>query len=180
MQVLGQTGLLLYPNTFEETSCIAAIEAQAAGCVVVTSAKAGLRETVVHGETGICIEGDPRSESYRRKFIEAGCALMTNRDLFRKMSHAAHDRAFRRFAWSSIAAEWTAILDGMPAVPVSGRFSGPLSLLERAHGYLRGGNRVAARRVLSNLEATPFLSEEAGRLLTDLTKETNTYGRHDR
>src|SRR5262249_54874395 len=43
---LGKTGLFLYPNTFDETSCIAAIEAQASGCIVVTSAKAGLNETV--------------------------------------------------------------------------------------------------------------------------------------
>src|SRR5437762_610717 len=45
LQSLGKTGLFLYPNTFDETSCIAAIEAQASGCVVVTSAKAGLSET---------------------------------------------------------------------------------------------------------------------------------------
>jgi glycosyltransferase involved in cell wall biosynthesis len=179
LQALGRTGLLLYPNTFEETSCIAAIEAQASGCVVVTSAKAGLSETVAHGETGICIEGDPRSESYQRKFIEASCGLMRNDDLFRKMSAAARDRAFRHYAWSSIAFEWTSILDSMTPVPVSGRFSGPLSLLERAHEYIRGGNLTAARRVLSNLETTPFLAGEVARLQTELKEEAKTYGREN-
>ena len=103
---LAETGLLLYPNTFEETSCIAAIEAQAAGCVVVTSAMAGLKETVAHDETGICIEGDPRSEAYQRQFIEASCGLMRNNDLFQRMSMAARDRAFRHYAWSSIPADF--------------------------------------------------------------------------
>jgi len=179
LQALAHTGLLLYPNTFEETSCIAAIEAQASGCVVVTSAKAGLAETVVNNETGICIEGDPRSESYQRSFIEASCGLMRNNDLFRKMSAAARQRAFRRYAWSSIAFEWTSILDSMTPVPVSGRFSGPLSLLERAHEYIRGGNRVAARRVLSNLEATPFLTGEIARLQMELKEEATRYGREN-
>ena len=179
LQALAQTGLLLYPNTFEETSCIAAIEAQAAGCVVVTSARAGLRETIAHGETGFCIEGDPRSEGYQRLFIEAACGLMRNDDLFRRMSAAAHGRAYRRYEWSSIALEWTSILESMTPAPVSGRFSGPLSLLERAHEYARGGNYAAARRVLLNLESTPFLAEETARLQTDLTKETNAYDRND-
>lgn len=179
LQALARTGLLLYPNTFEETSCISAIEAQASGCVVVTSAKAGLSETVAHGETGICIEGDPRTESYQRQFIEASCGLMWNEDLFQKMSAAARARAFRRYAWSSIAFEWTSILDNMTPVPVSGRFSGPLCLLERAHEYIRGGNRVAARRVLSNLEATPFLAGEVARLQTELNEEAKTYGREN-
>ncbi|HLQ77935.1 MAG TPA: glycosyltransferase family 4 protein [Terriglobia bacterium] len=177
LAALAQTGLLLYPNTFEETSCIAAIEAQASGCVVVTSAKAGLNETIANGETGILIEGDPRSESYKRQFIEASTGLMRNEDLFRKMSSVARDRAFRRYAWSSIAFEWTRIFESMTPIPVSGRFSGPLSLLERAHEYARGGNKAAARRVLSNLEATPFLAEEAARLQTHLTEETRTHGR---
>jgi glycosyltransferase involved in cell wall biosynthesis len=171
LQVLARTGLLLYPNTFEETSCIAAIEAQASGCVVITSAKAGLAETVAHGETGICIDGDPRSAGYQRQFVEASCGLMRNDDLFQKMSAAARNRAFRRYAWSSIAFEWTSVLDSMTPVPVSGRFSGPLCLLERAHEYVRGGNRVAARRILSNLEATPFLAGEVARLQTELKEE---------
>ncbi len=173
---LAQSGLLLYPNTFDETSCIAAIEAQAAGCVVVTSAKAALRETVVHGETGICIEGDPHSNAYQREFIAAACGLMENEDLFQRLSQTACKRAHQQYSWNMIATEWTAIFENMKAFPVSRRYSGPLCLLERAHDYTRKGNAVAARQVLANLKTTPFLAHEIARLESELMEEVTTDG----
>lgn len=154
--VLGGAGLFLYPNTFDETSCIAAIEAQASGCVAVTSARAALNETVEHGQTGFCIKGDPRSESYKREFITAVCGLMENQALLERLSDAARKRAFRRYTWSTIAGEWTALLESMPAQPVHARTSGPLSLLQKAQEYLRNGNVHAAARVLAALDQTPF------------------------
>lgn len=158
---LGKTALLLYPNTFEETSCIAAIEAQASGCVVVTSSKAGLKETVAHQETGILVEGDPRSADYKRHFIEAAVGLMTNPGLFAAFSERARERAYRRYLWSTIAAEWTNILQDMPVQQVSGRFTGPLSLIDRAWGYVRAGNMNAAQRIVKDVDATPFFKHEA-------------------
>ena len=160
LEVLARTGLLLYPNTFEETSCIAAIEAQASGCVVVTSAKAGLKETVEHQETGVLIEGNPRSVDYQRAFIEAAVGLMTNPELFAKFSMRARERAFRQYTWSTIAKEWTGIFQDMPAQPVSGRFTGPLSLIDRAWGYVRAGNNNAAQRIIKEVDAMPFFKQE--------------------
>jgi glycosyltransferase involved in cell wall biosynthesis len=160
LEQLGRTGLFLYPNTFDETSCIAAIEAQASGCVVVTSAKAALNETVEHGRTGICVKGDPASHAYQREFIETVCALLRNRPLLERFSQAARDRAFQKYTWSSVASEWTTILKHMPAVPVHARLSGPLTLLKKTHDYLRNGNANAAARVLAALDQTPFLRNE--------------------
>ncbi|HMO18520.1 MAG TPA: glycosyltransferase family 4 protein [Oligoflexia bacterium] len=61
--------ILAYPNTFEETSCISVMEAKAAACIPITSARAALPETV--GRAGICIAGEPGTDVYTQKFIEA-------------------------------------------------------------------------------------------------------------
>jgi glycosyltransferase involved in cell wall biosynthesis len=157
---LSTTGLLLYPNTFEETSCIAAIEAQASGCVVITSARAGLNETVEHEKTGICIKGDPESERYQREFIAAAVGLLQNPSRLTEFSEASRRRAFRLYDWAVIAAEWTNIFQAMVPQPVHQRWSGPLCLLQKTNEFLQNGNVSAASRVLAVLERTPFLRSE--------------------
>jgi glycosyltransferase involved in cell wall biosynthesis len=161
---LASTGLFLYPNTFDETSCIAAIEAQASGCVVVTSARAALNETIEHGYSGICIKGDPKSEQYHREFISTVCDLLENRERIEEFSRNARERAYRKYIWSSIAWEWTAILENMHATQVHARWAGPLSLLQKTQTYLQNGNVSAATRVLTALDATPFFRNEVERL----------------
>jgi glycosyltransferase involved in cell wall biosynthesis len=161
---LASSGLFLYPNTFDETSCMAAIEAQASGCVVVTSAKAALIETVEHGHSGICIKGDPKSEPYQREFISTVCSLLENPERMEEFSRNARERAFQKYTWSSIAWEWTAILENMQAAQVHARWSGPLSLLQKTQTYLQNGNVNAATRVLTALAATPFFRNEVERL----------------
>ena len=160
LQSLGKTGLFLYPNTFDETSCIAAIEAQASGCVVVTSAKAGLNETVQNGKTGICLPGDPVSENYQREFVSTVGSLLRNPDRMLEISDAAKQRAFDLYTWGRIASEWIDIFAAMPEKIVHNRWSGPLSLLEKTHDLLQKGNVSAARRVLTTMEQTPFLRNE--------------------
>ncbi len=62
---------------FHETSCISAMEAQAAGCVVVASNWGALTETVQHGTL---IDGDPREEdgAWRAAFVDAIVAGLTD------------------------------------------------------------------------------------------------------
>ncbi len=157
---LSRTGLFLYPNTFAETSCMAAIEGQASGCVVITSARAALNETVENGKTGICIKGEPASTEYQRDFTSTVAGLLASPSRLAELSHAARERAFRAYTWAAIAAEWTAIFEDMPARQVHARWSGPLTLLQKTHDYLRNGNVSAATRVLYALEQTPFLRNE--------------------
>jgi glycosyltransferase involved in cell wall biosynthesis len=160
LESLGKTGLFLYPNTFDETSCIAAIEAQASGCVVVTSAKAGLKETVQDGKTGICLQGDPASAAYQREFVKSVRDLLNNPARMSELSEAARRRAFDRYTWISVASEWTVIFERMPAKNVHSRWSGPLTLLQKTHDLLQKGNVNAATRVLKAVEQTPFLRSE--------------------
>jgi glycosyltransferase involved in cell wall biosynthesis len=170
MEHLSKAGLFLYPNTFAETSCMAAIEAQACGAVVITTARAALNETVENGKTGICLRGEPSSTAYQREFVATVAALVDNPTRLQEMSRAARERAFRTYTWPRIASEWLSILETMPVVPVHARWNGPLALLQKTHDYLENGNINAATRVLAALEQTPFLRNEVdvlkGRLST--------------
>ena len=105
-------GLLAYPNHFAETSCIAAIEAQAAGCPVVTTALGALPETVVHGETGWCIPGDARTGTYQDAFVQAVVGLLQDDAEWRAFSHAGRTRALDEYAWDHIAEEWLDVIAG--------------------------------------------------------------------
>ncbi len=93
--------VLAYPNTFAETSCITAMEAQAAGCAVVTTKKAGLIETVA--DAGILIEGEPGTEAYNHAFVDAVDKLLVDDDLFASLSQRGRERALREFDWRAVA-----------------------------------------------------------------------------
>ena len=169
MEHLSRCGLFLYPNTFAETSCMAAIEAQACGAVVITTARGALSETVENGKSGICLPGEPTSSSYQREFITTVTKLLQRPARLTELSNAARERAFRVYRWCTVAAEWTAILEAMPALPVHGRWTGPLTLLQKTQDYLRNGNVSAANRVLAALEQTPFLRNEVDALKGQLS-----------
>lgn len=90
-----------YPTWFEETSCITAMEAQAAGLHVITTALAALNETV--GAEGTLIAGDPRTPEYRDKFIVA---------LNERFQRYPSENPFRgeRFSLDTLAADWDKML----------------------------------------------------------------------
>lgn len=65
---------------FDETSCISAMEAQAAGCVVVASNWGAVTETVMHGTL---LDGDPSEPdgAWRDAFIDAVVAGLTDENV---------------------------------------------------------------------------------------------------
>jgi len=83
--------VLAYPCRFEEGFCIAAAECMAAGAVPVTTNAFALTTTV--GDAGILIDGRPRSWFYRRRFVDAVTALLSDHDHWRAKSHACRVRA---------------------------------------------------------------------------------------
>lgn len=112
---LTESTLMLYPgiHDFGETSCIAAIEAQACGCVFVGSHRGALPETVGAG-AGILIEGDAKSEAYQKSFVEAVTALVCTdegRAMLKDMQAAGLAHVNPAYTFPVLAAEWEKMLD---------------------------------------------------------------------
>lgn len=101
------SGVWAYPTWFTETSCITAMEAQAAGLRIVTSPIAALNETVA--DRGVLIPGDWLSWDYQQKFTDAVVDAMNkgqDPDFRARQSKYARDH----FGWDSLADEWDAML----------------------------------------------------------------------
>lgn len=99
-----RSGILAYPNTFDETSCITAIEAMAAGCVPITSHRGALPETV--GDAGILISEPPGSPAYKDLFVASAIALLNNESAWNHLSQRAITRA-AEMSWDFIAQDLT-------------------------------------------------------------------------
>lgn len=98
--------LMVYPSTWRETSCIAAIESQASGTPVVTGTLAALPETVIHNVSGYLIPGDPHTPEFGHHFVETVVDLMNNDTKWQYLSHGARTRCEQLYDWSVIAKEW--------------------------------------------------------------------------
>lgn len=101
-----KSGTLAYPTWFSETSCITAMEAQAAGLAIVTSPTAALTETV--GDRGALIPGDWLSEDYQSHFVDAVVSSMKSTTEKRRLE--VRDYAFSNFGWDSLASDWDKML----------------------------------------------------------------------
>lgn len=94
--------LLLYPNCYDlEISCISVIEARVAGCVVVTSDLAGLKETA-YGN--VLISSKPGSSDYINAFTKKTIFLLKNNPYWERISQCNLKTAFI-FNWKYIAKE---------------------------------------------------------------------------
>ena len=103
-----RSSLLFYPNTYEETSCITALEAQAAGCPIVTTKRGALPETV--GAAGELIEGEPGTEGYTAKFLKACDRILSDDTHFEKLSQAGKEQT-KMNDWSAIARRFVVYLN---------------------------------------------------------------------
>ncbi|HTU25323.1 MAG TPA: glycosyltransferase family 4 protein [Pirellulales bacterium] len=106
-EAMRGVALLAYPNTFAETSCIAVMEALAAGCRVVTSDWGALAETTA-GFARLVPTGDVAT--YRRQFTRAVVGVLreqasdpaaAQQHLDRQLAHVEHE-----CTWPRRAAQW--------------------------------------------------------------------------
>lgn len=74
---MQSAALCLYPNNFQETYCLTALETQAAGTPMVTTAWGALT-TTLDPRANTLIRLDPFSPEYRRAFVDAAVGLLTS------------------------------------------------------------------------------------------------------
>jgi glycosyltransferase involved in cell wall biosynthesis len=95
----------LYPTKWHETSCITAMEVQAAGMFTVCSKLAALPETV--GENGCLIEGNAETIGYQKQFMEWTIKCLEFDDKFGDALRAEmQQEARQRFNWNSVCDQW--------------------------------------------------------------------------
>lgn len=116
-------GVWVYPTWFSETSCISAMEAQAAGCHLITSPIAALTETCQVNTT--FIEGEWTSKEYQDNFIKA---------TVKAIKHKAKAKA-PDFSLDALAAEW----EQMFVQLLEEKKTNPIIPYQPTKGYLSGG-----------------------------------------
>jgi glycosyltransferase involved in cell wall biosynthesis/2-polyprenyl-3-methyl-5-hydroxy-6-metoxy-1,4-benzoquinol methylase len=99
------SGVWPFSTCFSETSCISAMEAQAAGLKMITSPIAALNETA---SNATFIQGDWLSSEYQAKFIEATVDAMLNssQDERNNIMQGA-----QKFSWTKVADQWQELFD---------------------------------------------------------------------
>ncbi|MGF1623249.1 MAG: glycosyltransferase [Alphaproteobacteria bacterium] len=106
---LEDVSILAYPNTFDETSCIAVMEAMAAGCRVVTTRRGALPETTAGYARLVEPDADLRVLSAR--FAAAVTEELRRRradpQAYADEIDSQVDHVNRTMTWANRAADWT-------------------------------------------------------------------------
>jgi GT2 family glycosyltransferase/glycosyltransferase involved in cell wall biosynthesis len=137
---LGQARLLAYPchsspgtNFFAETSCLAAIEAQAMGVPVVASETGALAETVRPDHGGLIIPGQTDAPGFDQRFADGIVRLLTDDGEWSRLSDGAARRMREDYDWQRIATAWVEAIAGwqqaaptaLAQAPFAPRFPAP-------------------------------------------------------
>lgn len=105
-----KSSILFYPCHFEETSCITAMEAMAAGCVPLTTRLGALPETI--GDAGVLVEGPIQDAKSKEAFVKAAHELLQSPPLWQEYSDRAKKRA-SEMSWSQVAERFEGIVQGV-------------------------------------------------------------------
>lgn len=136
-------------RTFREISCISAMEAQACGLPIVTSAVGALPETVAQG-AGVLIEGTPEDDGYVERFVEAVLSLQDH-DKARACGDRGRAHA-RTLDWGGVASQW---ID--EAHQQLEKVKGSASA--RVRDFIRHSDIVAAKALVEHVEDDEERSE---------------------
>jgi glycosyltransferase involved in cell wall biosynthesis len=141
-RLLAGCAAVLYPASWPETSCMAALEAQALGVPVVTSATAALPETVAFADT--LVRASCPSEEYIASFLDKVVRLVEDEEFARRARDAGKRHVSREsHSWDSIAGRWSEHFHQLFADRFATRKAGILRRLLRA-GDLGAAAHLAA------------------------------------
>lgn len=109
-RAIAGAAVMWYPGVvdFAETSCVAAIEAQACGTPFVGSYKGALPETVPHGTL---IAGDADSAEYQAQSVKAVVDILTGGTTADAVQ--AGLRHVQHYTFDAVAQEWEARIDAL-------------------------------------------------------------------
>lgn len=109
-EALKQNHIFAYPSIWPETSCIAAIEAMAAGCLIVCPDYEALPETL-HG-FGVCYRFTENKNKHYQRFTNVlhNAILQYKRGVFTKRLEAQASFANVNYSWDNRIKEWNQLL----------------------------------------------------------------------
>lgn len=106
---LAESSVMLYPCTFPEISCIAALEAQACRTPVLTTDGFALTETNLVPE--FRIPGAPGKAGFDRDYIERVHWVLDHPEAVSEKAEQARSELEARYSWPAITAEWNRVFD---------------------------------------------------------------------
>jgi glycosyltransferase involved in cell wall biosynthesis len=110
-QALQDTHIYVYPSIFEETSCLAVIEAMSAGCHVVTTNYGALPETC--GEFATMIEFDSSVQNLIERYAQTLNSVLDNykNNLYKEDLELQIKYYEKYYSWNTRIAEWNNFLN---------------------------------------------------------------------
>jgi glycosyltransferase involved in cell wall biosynthesis len=114
---LTDAAALAYPSTFAETSCIAVLEAMAAGAAVITTRSGALPETTSGFASLVDWTGDPTVlvKSFAAATIEALREMRARPDAAANLRRASIAHIRENYLWPARAKEWAAWISEISA-----------------------------------------------------------------
>jgi glycosyltransferase involved in cell wall biosynthesis len=103
-QAYCNCGILAYPNTYPETSCITVMEAMAAGCPVVSTFLAALPEAIPLN-CGFLRPPPSTTQEYKDWFVDRIVALIKDENMFATFSETCKLTA-RMYGWDYRVQDW--------------------------------------------------------------------------
>lgn len=99
----AQTGIWCHPSSFEETSCITCMDAQALGAVPLTNPVWAVGENVTHG---VFLEGPPADYVTRGLYVLNLLDLAADAGKQERIRTEMMPDALRRFNWERFVDQW--------------------------------------------------------------------------